>query len=284
MSDEGDDDFDREASYEGVFPMNLPPGLDGVEIIEIEMNPDIMKEMTVITKNAENEAVVRVFMSPNLTAAERKAILAKEIEHIQDRPFYAGDTSQQLDDFFKALEAPIRSETKEKPVLTLSGILIPEGRVPHGVLIKSVSVLWSDVVANIDVDWTRAFEIPPYVWEEIIAGAFHKDGYDKVTLTPRSGDHGRDVIAIKSGVGCVKIIGSVKAYKPDHLVKHDDVRALLGVLNGEQDASKGIITTTSGFAPKIATDPFIRPFLPTRLELLDGPKLKHWLSNLLKRH
>ncbi|WP_370137360.1 hypothetical protein [Bradyrhizobium sp. USDA 313] len=34
-----------------------------------------------------------------------------------------------------------------------------------------------------------------------------------MTLTPRSGDHGRDVIAVRSGVGCIKIIGSVKAYK-----------------------------------------------------------------------
>lgn len=59
-------------------------------------------------------------------------------------------------------------------MLTLSGILIPEGRVPHGVLVKSVSVLGSEVVANIDVDWTRAFEIPPHVWEEIIAGAVSK--------------------------------------------------------------------------------------------------------------
>src|ERR1700674_1689501 len=27
-------------------------------------------------------------------------------------------------------------------------------------------------------------------WEEIVAGAFKKAGYDEVTLTPRSGDHG----------------------------------------------------------------------------------------------
>jgi restriction system protein len=78
------------------------------------------------------------------------------------------------------------------------------------------------------------------------------------------------VIAVKNGVGCVKIIGSVKAYKPGHLVKHEDVRALLGVLSGEQNASKGIITTTSDFAPKIKSDPFIKPFMPTRLELMNG--------------
>ena len=78
-----------------------------------------------------------------------------------------------------------------------------------------------------------------------------------VILTPRSGDHGRDVIATKRGVGCVKILGSVKAYQPGRLVTHDDVRALLGVLSGEMDASKTMLTTTSDFAPRIQEDPFI---------------------------
>ena len=76
------------------------------------------------------------------------------------------------------------------------------------------------------------------------------------------------------------MIGSVKAYKPGHLVKHDDVRALLGVLNGEQDASKAIIATTSDFAPLISSDPFIKPYLPTRLELMNGNQLMKWLSDL----
>ena len=127
-----------------------------------------------------------------------------------------------------------------------------------------------------------AFQISPRTWEEMIAAAFDQDGYDEVTLTPRSGDRGRDVIAVKNGVGCIRIIDSVKAYKPSHLVKHDDVRALLGVLSGDPKASKGIVTTTSDFAPGIATDPLIAPFMPTRLELMNGEKLKSWLATLSK--
>ena len=53
-------------------------------------------------------------------------------------------------------------------------------------------------------------------WEEMIAGAYSRAGFDEVILTPRSGDYGRDVIAIRKGIGCIKIIGSVKAYKPGH--------------------------------------------------------------------
>jgi restriction system protein len=74
----------------------------------------------------------------------------------------------------------------------------------------------------------------------------------------------------------------VKAYNFGHLVEYDDVRALLGVLSGDQSASKGIITTTSGFPPNIERDPYIAPFLPTRLELMDGQRLREWLLNLAK--
>jgi restriction system protein len=152
--------------------------------------------------------------------------------------------------------------------LSVSGIIIPEQKVYAGVLIGSTSVIWAEIVNRLKDDWSLAQSIPPHAWEEIVAGAFKEYGYDEVTLTPRSGDHGRDVIAIKHGIGCIKIIGSVKAYKPGHLVEYDDVRALLGVLSGEQDASKGVITTTSGFPQNITKDPFIAPFLPTRLELM----------------
>jgi restriction system protein len=109
--------------------------------------------------------------------------------------------------------------------------------------------------------------------EELVAAAYDKEGFDEVILTPRSGDNGRDVIAIKKGFGSIKFIDQVKAYSSDHLVKADEVRALLGVLNAEQDASKAIFTTTSTFAPKIQDDKFIKPYLPTRLELVDKERL-----------
>lgn len=150
-------------------------------------------------------------------------------------------------------------------------------------LVTLTSLVWGSIVNELKADWSKAFEIPSHVWEEVIAGAYKRAGFDEVILTPRSGDFGRDVIAIKNGTGCVKIIGSVKAYKPGHLVKHDDVRALLGVLSGNSNASKGMITTTSDFAPRIPIDPFIKPFLPTRLELVGGRTLRKWLIDLAER-
>ena len=103
-----------------------------------------------------------------------------------------------------------------------------------------------------------------------------------MTLTPRSGDYGRDVIAVKRGLGSVRVIDQVKAYKPGHLVTADDVRALMGVLQGD-GASKGFLTTTSEFAPKIHTDPLIVPFIPSRLDLINGKLLLQRLIELAKK-
>lgn len=115
--------------------------------------------------------------------------------------------------------------------------------------------------------------------EEIIAGAYKTAGFDEVILTPRSGDLGRDVIAVKRGIGTVRIIDQVKAYKHGHLVTANDVRALLGVLEGDK-ASKGFLTTTSDFAPRLVNDILLRPFMPSRLELVNGKALLARLKEL----
>jgi restriction system protein len=175
--------------------------------------------------------------------------------------------------------AAILAAKAQSAALSLSCIIIPERHTPEGILVKATSLVWNEIVQALGNDWTVAYQIPPEKWEEIVAGAFNKAQY-KVTLTPRSRDFGRDVIAIKDGVGCVKIIGSVKRYAPGNLVSYDDIRALLGVLSGERDASKGIITTTSDFPPRVKEDPNIGPFIPTRLELMNAEALQKWLQEL----
>jgi len=167
-----------------------------------------------------------------------------------------------------------------KATLRVSSVIIPERATAEGVLVESTSWVWDEIVRALGDDWSLAYQLTPEKWEEIVAGAFKKAQYDEVTLTPRSGDRGRDVIAIKKGFGSVKIIGSVKAYAAGNPVPYDDVRALTGVMTGERDVSKGIITTTSDFPPRIGEDPFIAPFLPTRLELVNGLELQKWLSDL----
>jgi restriction system protein len=173
---------------------------------------------------------------------------------------------------------PLR-DAAEKAQLLLQAVVVPGERTDEGKIIEAVTIPWFDIIAVLERDPNVAFEIPPEKWEEIIAGAYRRAGFERVILTPRSGDHGRDVIATKHGLGFVRIIDQVKAFKPSHLVTADHVRALMGVLQTD-GASKGFLTTTSGFAPKIRTDPLIMPLIPTRLELIDGAMLMERLKQL----
>lgn len=164
--------------------------------------------------------------------------------------------------------------------LLMQTLVVPGAVASEGRLIEAVAIPWFEIISHIKDNPSAAYQISPEKWEEIIAGAYKQAGFEEVILTPRSGDHGRDVIAIKKGIGHVRIIDQVKAYKPGHLVKANDVRALMGVLQGD-GASKGILTTTSDFAPKIKDDPLIKPFIPSRLELINGSILFNRLEELV---
>ncbi|MGO9490966.1 MAG: restriction endonuclease [Terracidiphilus sp.] len=166
--------------------------------------------------------------------------------------------------------------------LLLQAVIVRGDKTAEGRLIAAVAIPWFDIIELLQKDPTIAFQISPDKWEEIIAGAYHKSGFDEVTLTPRSGDHGRDVIAVKKGLGSVRVIDQVKAYEPGHLVTRDDVSALVGVLHGD-GASKGFLTTTSDFAPLLRKDPLILPFVPSRLELVDGKTLLTRLDELARK-
>jgi restriction system protein len=156
---------------------------------------------------------------------------------------------------------------------SFGAILRIEAVVPDGDIVSLVDPMYAYLVDQIRRDPTIIHRIDPRKWEEIVAAAYDRAGFDEVILTPRSGDHGRDVIAIKKGFGSVKFIDQVKAYKPGHVVTAAEVRELLGTLATEPSASKAILTTTSAFAPRIEDDQWIKPFLPTRLELVDKDKL-----------
>lgn len=165
------------------------------------------------------------------------------------------------------------------PKLVLKSVVLFGETTDEGKIVEAVTLPWFEILEFLKNDPNAAFQIPPDKWEELIAGAYRQSGFEEVILTPRSGDYGRDVIAIKKGIGTVRVIDQVKAYKPGHLVTANDVRALLGVLQGD-GASKGFLTTTSDFAPKLSSDPLLQPFMPSRVELINGEKLLKRLFEL----
>lgn len=168
------------------------------------------------------------------------------------------------------------------PTIAMQAIIVPGNATADGVLVEAVAFPWFEVVRLLQKDPDRIHEVGWRKWEEIIAGAYRAQGF-AVELTSRSGDGGRDVIATLAGVGSIRILDQVKCYKPGALVSADEVRSMLGTLEAEQNASKGIVTTTSGFAPGIQKDPRLARLMPYRLELKPRSVLLPWLLDVASR-
>ena len=168
------------------------------------------------------------------------------------------------------------SKSKTLPSLILQAVVIPGEKSEEGQIVRAVAIPWFEIVKVLTKDESAIYEIDWRKWEEIIAGAYIQQGFE-VVLTPRSNDRGRDVIASRRGFGSVRIFDQVKAYKPGHLVTAHEIRAMLGVLEIEGNVSKGIVTTTSSFAPGVSTDAELQRFIPYRLELKAKDELLQWL-------
>jgi hypothetical protein len=68
----------------------------------------------------------------------------------------------------------------------VSSVIIPERASGEGILIRSTSVVWDEIVRALGADWSLAYGLPPERWEEIVAGAFKRAQYDEVTLRARA--------------------------------------------------------------------------------------------------
>lgn len=214
--------------------------------------------------------------------------LEEEIDRNQDGRApcpICGSTEREISvyavDTITVKSFPATVKVVQKVNMLLKTLIIPGDKTSEGKIIEAVNIPWFDIIKRIEKDPDIVFQIPWDKWEEIIAGAYKKAGFEEVILTPRSGDLGRDVIAIKKGLGEIRVIDQVKAYSPEHLVSANDVRALVGVLNMDE-ASKGVLTTTSDFAPKLKDDPLITQLIPARLDLINGEKLIKRLQELSK--
>lgn len=163
-------------------------------------------------------------------------------------------------------------ELPELPILVQSVVEVLRG-TSEGSLITTVRPVWIAVIRALSRDPDALHKLTPRQLEELVAASYEQEGFEEVTLTPRSGDLGRDVIAVKRGFCTVRIIDQVKHYDSNRVVDANDVRALVGVLLSDERATKGFVTTSAKFAPGIESDPFIAKHVPYRLELVDGGSL-----------
>lgn len=157
--------------------------------------------------------------------------------------------------------------------ITAGGILIPGGKVIDGELVKVIAPAFKQIIELLQFDYTVLHSMSPRQFEELLAAAYERLGFDSVVLTPRSGDHGRDLIVEKHGWGAMRLFVEAKKYQTTNLVKASDVRSLLGTLVTEPPTTRAILVTTSDFAPEIRSAPNIAPLLGSRLELLNGTQL-----------
>jgi restriction system protein len=172
--------------------------------------------------------------------------------------------------------------SKGAPGILIKTVIVPGARTAEGTLIEAVTLPFFEIIELLARDPGLVFQIDARKWEEIVAGAYSRANFDEVILTPRSGDAGRDVIAVKHGIGSVRVIDQVKAYRPGHLVTAEDARALYGVVELD-GASKGFLTTTSDFAPRLREDVLLRKALASRIELINGEMLLKRLKQLATR-
>jgi|SRR3982751_2605742 len=86
-------------------------------------------------------------------------------------------------------------------------------------------------------------------FEQFVATLIDKLGFENVVITPRSGDQGRDIIAVKRVSGIPVLFAfECKRYGPDKPIGVELLRALLGTIShGPTKANKGILVTTSRF-------------------------------------
>ncbi len=165
------------------------------------------------------------------------------------------------------------------PSVLLQAVIIPGEKTVEGQLVESVALPWFQIIELIGRSPGRIYDIDWRKWEEIIAGAYREQGFD-VVLTPRSNDKGRDIIATSKALGSIRFFDQVKAYSPGHVVTAEEVRSMIGVLNIDPNVSKGLITTTSCFAPGVLQDPDIARLMPYRLELKAREALLTWLASI----
>lgn len=119
------------------------------------------------------------------------------------------------------------------------------------------------------------YQLPPYRFEELIADILKNSGFD-THLTQQTKDGGRDIIAFYSTpVAKLMTIVECKRYSQTRKIGVAPVERFLYVIDRKDEASMGMIVTTSSFT-KGARD--IEKARPYRLSLKDFDDIQDWLG------
>jgi HJR/Mrr/RecB family endonuclease len=143
---------------------------------------------------------------------------------------------------------------------------------------KAVNFLPITIFEKILKDPTLMREISSRDFEYFVAEIVEKLGFSNVTVTPRSGDGGRDIIATKE-VNEIPLLFSFecKQYSKKRKIQLETMRALLGtVVHTNSKANIGVLVTTSSFTKGV------RDFI-TSEAMIDGKDfhdLVQWIKEV----
>jgi len=87
---------------------------------------------------------------------------------------------------------------EQLPAVVLKAVIVAGEATREGTLIEGVALPWFEILELIHRDPSSVYQIGWRKWEEIVAGAYERAGFDQVVLTPRSGNKGRDVLPLKT--------------------------------------------------------------------------------------
>ena len=157
------------------------------------------------------------------------------------------------------------------PTLVMQTLIISETKTADGMLIQAVTIPWKEILKLIKDDPNLIYQIDPWKWEEIIAGSYRASGlFDEVVLTPRSGDHGIDVIATRHGFCSIRCIESVKRYTPGKVVTANDVQALALKVLANHNVTKGLFLRPGNSHRGLRMTPTSSRSFPTALNWSTG--------------
>jgi len=140
-------------------------------------------------------------------------------------------------------------------------------------LFSSVS---EELLARLAEAPEERFRLQPRLFEETVAELLSRMGYD-VSLTPQSGDKGRDVIAnLATPVAPVLMLVECKRYAPHRLVGAEPITRLWFRMFDDK-ANLSMVVTTSGFQPIARETAQTRGY---QISLKDGEQFIEWIRSL----
>ena len=141
-------------------------------------------------------------------------------------------------------------------------------------LIHTVATVNDELIGYLAKHPNLLYEIDPRRFEELVAELLRAQGFQP-TLTPKTRDGGRDILAARSdALGDLLYLVECKRYAPGNKVGVEVVRSIHGVTQAKR-ATKGVIVTTSWFTKDAIA--FASP-LKYGIGLHDFEAIKLWLD------